>query len=60
MKIGRSKNKPTFKLGEMELEYCNAYKYLGRLQNEKNNMSDHIRALKGKVEAAYQTIIAIT
>ena len=60
MKIGGGKNKPEFNLGAMKLEYCAAYKYLGLLQNEKNNMKDHIQALKGKVEAAYQTIIAIT
>ena len=60
MKIGGGKLKPAFKLGEMTLGYCDAYKYLGILQNEKNNMKDHIQALKGKVEAAYQTILAIT
>ena len=44
----------------MILDYCNKYKYLGNIQNDKNNMKDHIQALKGKVEAAYQTILAIT
>ena len=44
----------------MTLEYCNQYKYLGYIINDKNNMEDHIKSLKGKVEAAYQAIITIT
>ena len=60
MKIGKPKIKPTFKLGPMTLEYCTKYKYLGFNQNEKNNMKDHLNMLKGKVESAYQTILAIT
>jgi len=44
----------------MILEYCDKYKYLGMLQSNKNSMKDHIQALKGKAEAAYQTILAIT
>ena len=59
MKIGSPKNKPTFTLGPMILKYCTKYKYLGYNQNEKNNMKEHISMLKGKVEAAYQTILAI-
>ena len=60
MKIGKLKNKPEFKLGSMTLKYCTKYKYLGFNQNESNNMKDHISMLKGKVESAYQTILAIT
>ena len=60
MKIGGGKDRPIFNLGEMILGYCELYKYLGFIQNAKNNMKDHIKALKGKVEAAYQTILAIT
>ena len=59
MKIGGGKTKPEFKLGKMTLGYCDKYKYLGVLKNEKNNMKDQIQATKGKVEAAYQTILAI-
>ena len=44
----------------MNLEYCSNYKYLGYTPNDKNNMSDLIQALKGKVEAAYQAILAIS
>lgn len=44
-------------MGDMELEYTNKYKYLGITINEKLNMIDHISTIKGKTEAAYQTII---
>ena len=60
MKIGRPSAKPTFWLGNMELAYCDQYKYLGVIKNDKNNLKSHIKGLKGKVEAAYQTILAIT
>ena len=35
MKIGGGKNKPEFRIGKMILEYCDKYKYLGMLQNNK-------------------------
>ena len=61
MKIGGGKtNQPEFRLGDMILEYTDKYKYLGEILNNKNNMTDHISATKGKVEAAYQTILTIT
>ena len=59
MKIGRSKNNPEFTLGDMNLKYTDKYKYLGYIQNNKNNLEDHIKALKGKVENAYETLLAI-
>ena len=59
MKIGRSKNNPKFTLGVMNLKYTDKYKYMQYIQNNKNNMEDHIRAFKGKVENAYQTLLAI-
>ena len=40
----------------MNLEYCANYKYLGDTLNDKNNMSDNIQAVKGKLQAAYQAI----
>ena len=59
MKIGRSKNNPEFTLGDMNLKYTDKYKYLGNIQNNKNNLEDHIKALKGNVENAFQTLLAI-
>ena len=40
----------------MELDTTSTYTYLGETVNEKGNISDHIKSIKGKVEAAYQTI----
>ena len=59
MKIGGNKDTPELKLGDMILEYTDKYKYLGEMLNNKTNMTDHIKSVKGKVEAAYQTILAI-
>ena len=50
---------PTIKLGEMTLEYTNKYKYLGETLSEKANLETHIQKVKGKGEAAYQTILSI-
>ena len=60
LKIGTDKKKPTFKLGNMELKYADKYKYLGDILNTKNNLKDQITELKGKTEAAFQTLISIT
>ena len=49
-----------FKLGETPLEKTEKYKYLGYLQNSKNNNEDHIKQVKGKTEAAYQKMMALT
>ena len=59
MKIGGDKTRPEFRLGSMILEYCEKYKYLGLIQNNKNNLKDHIKSMKSKVEGAYQTIMSI-
>ena len=61
MKIGTPKNKPEFKLGSMKIEYSDCYLdcHLGLLLNTKNNLDDHIKFMKRKAEAAYQTILSI-
>ena len=59
MKIGGDSERPQFRLENMILEYCEKYKYLGKIQNDKNNLKDHIQMIKSKVEGAYQTILAI-
>ena len=59
LKIGgrKQQNEPTkFHLGSMELDYTETYTYLGETVNEKGNLEHHIKAIKRKVEAAYQTI----
>ena len=59
MRIGKKLPKEVFHLGEMKLEYCEKYKYLGCTLNSKNNMEDHITETKRKTEAAYNTAMAI-
>ncbi len=43
----------------MELEETDNYKYLGLIQNNKNNMKHNLTIMKGKVEAIYQRILAL-
>ena len=50
----------TFHLGETQLKNANKYKYLGYIQNTKNNNDDHYKQIKGKTEAAYQKMMALT
>ena len=54
-----NKEPPPYKLGEMELDMTNKYKYLGMVINNKGTMEDHITSIKGKVEASTQTILNI-
>jgi hypothetical protein len=52
MKIGS--NKQTYlKLGSMNIEETDNYKYLGEMTNNKGNLEDHIQMLEGKVEAEW-------
>ncbi len=45
----------------MEFKEIDNYKYLGLIQNNKNNMKHHLTIMKGKVEAVYiyQRILAL-
>ncbi len=43
----------------MELKESNNYKYLGLIQNNKNNMKHHLTIMKGKVDVVYQRILAL-
>ena len=45
-----------FKLGDMSLDRTQTYNYLGETINEKGDISDHTKKIRGKVEAAFQTI----
>ncbi len=51
-----TQNPTKFNLGPLELDNTKTYKYLGETLNEKGNIKDHIKNIKGKAEAAYQTI----
>ena len=57
MAIGKKARKYKFKLGEMILDHTDQYKYLGETINRNLNLEDQIKAIKQKVEAAFQTIL---
>ena len=59
LKIGKGKTNVDFTLGEMKLQYTEKYDYLGEILNSKGNLTDHIVKIKGKTEAAYQTLLAL-
>ena len=62
MIVKRGNNKPKtnpIQLQHIEIEEASTYKYLGYNFNNKDNLSTHIDEQKKKVEAAYQTILAI-
>ncbi len=60
MTIGSKKQgETTFTLGNMELDQTETYKYLGETLNNKGNIKDHTKNIKGKAEAAYQTIMLL-
>jgi hypothetical protein len=58
--IGKSTINHKFRLGDMDLEPTNNYKYLGMTLNSKGNLEDHLKKIKGKTEAAFQTILNLT
>ena len=55
----KKSKKHEYKLGEMQLKETNKYKTLGYVQNSKNNNEEHLKAVKGKTEAAYQNMMAL-
>ena len=67
IKFGKEKSQilsigkePTnFSLGADNLDKTDKYKYLGIMINNKGNMEEHIKTIKGKTEAALQTILNI-
>ena len=42
------------------IEETDLYTYLGEVNNKAMNLKDQIKNIEGKVEAAYQTIVAVT
>ena len=43
----------------MKLDLKGTYKYLGEMINEKTNLKDQKVQIERKLEAAYQTLLAI-
>ena len=58
--ISGKQSEEEIKLNNEILAICQSYKYLGLKYNSKGNLDEQIKHLKGKVEAAYQTITFIT
>ena len=56
---GNTKERPQFTLGQITLDLTTTCKYLGEMINDKTNLKDQIGQLERKLEAAYQTILAI-
>ena len=50
---------PQFALGQMTLDLTTTYKCRGEMINDKTNLKDQIAQPERKLEAAYQTILAI-
>ena len=59
MIVGKDKDDDNFKLGQMPLQKTDKYKYLGVILNNKGNLSDHLKQVKGKCEATTQTILDV-
>ena len=60
MIIGDQNIPHELKIGDMSLDVCDMYKYLGMVINKLNNLTDQIKSIKGKTEITYQTILALT
>ena len=57
--INKKQGNTETKMGDLILDQTETYKYLGVTINNKGNMEDHIKKLKGKTEAAIQTIFSL-
>ena len=59
LRTGNPKNKIELKIAGKTIEETDKYVYLGEVNNKAMNLSNQIKGIEGKVEAAYQTIIAV-
>ena len=48
--MGNPKEKPKFKLGQMDIDVTHKYKYLGEMINDKMNLKDQITQTESKVK----------
>ena len=61
IKNNRKKNEEhAYEIGDMKLDQTNKYKYLGYMLNNKNNNEEQTKSIKGRTEAAYQNMMALT
>jgi hypothetical protein len=59
MVINKKKNEQKTKLGEMDLESTEKYKYLGEIINRNKTNTDQLNDTRKKAEATLQTILTI-
>ena len=59
LRTSKKKDKIELKLGEQEIDEADKYTYLGEVNNKAMNLKDQIKHIEGKVEAAYQTLLAV-
>ena len=59
LRTSKKENKIELKLGQQEIEETEKYTYLGEVNNKLMNLKDQIKLIEGKVEAAYQTLLAV-
>ena len=59
LRPGKSKTPIELKIGDNIIDETDRYTYLGEVNNKGMNLKDQIKNIESKVEAAYQTIVAI-
>ena len=60
LRMGKQKDNIEMKIAGNIIEETDKYTYLGEVNNKSMNLKKQIKNIEGKVEAAYQTIIAVT
>ena len=59
LRPGKVRTPIEMKLGDDILDETDKYTYLGEINNKAMNLKDQIKSIEGKVEAAYQTLVAV-
>ena len=59
MIMNKRRTANTLKLGDMELETTDKYKYLGEIINKNKTSKDQLEEARRKAEGALQTILTI-
>ena len=59
LRASKRKTPIELKIGERPIEEATKYTYLGEVNNKGMNLKDHLKHIEGKVEGAYQTLIAV-
>ena len=59
IRASKRRNPIELKIGERTIAETEKYTYLGEVNNRGMNLKDHIKHIGGKVEGAYQTLIAV-